>query len=498
MNASKQRQERNNSGATKKVQPIADAVDAFDKGLPVNPYAERAVLASILLDDSRFAEVAALRAEDFSEERHQSIFRRMQELHARGEHIDTVTVAEELRRYTELGQDGVSYLVCLEDGMPRLPHLDSYIRILRKRGILRRIIFASQKVQNECFLETAEPSEILAAHAAQIEEFSLAAVLDRHGINRVEDLELIFAKRAPVDYLIKPELPVKAIVCLTGDSESGKATLACAWARDVFRKGHPVLILDRDKNPRDRICDRLERLGVKSDGELFRVWDCEQPEEPPQPDDPIISDWVKRMVAKTGKSPLIIVDSLVSFFTGDEDENSAVDMRRLFNRCRALTKLGATVIIIHHTNRNGEARGSSDFRPASDQAFLVSNQDRNGGRLLDAITLRCEKSRYGLSETITYRYDGGQMQRIEQSAPTKAITERLRELLIANPGILTQPYVDLAIDDGLGRNKARDFLKAGVKNGTIRVQRAGRKRHHFWRGAEAETDESDPQQPLQS
>jgi hypothetical protein len=94
-------------------------------------------------------------------------------------------------------------------------------------------------------------------------------------------------------------------------------------------------------------------------------------------------------------------------------------------------------IIIHHTNRNGEARGSSDFKPASDQAFLVSNEDRNGGRLLDAITLQCEKSRYGLSETITYRYDGGQMQRIEENAPSKTVTERLRELLIANSGILT-------------------------------------------------------------
>lgn len=164
-------------------------------------------------------------------------------------------------------------------------------------------------------------------------------------------------------------MPVKSIVCLTGDSESGKTTLACSWARDALRNGHAILILDRDKNPRDRICDRLERLGIEFDGAFFRVWDCEQEEEPPQPDEPLIIDWVKRMVAETGKSPLVIADSLVSFFEGEEDENSAVDMRALFNRCRALTKLGATVIVIHHTNRNGEARGSSDFKPASDRHF---------------------------------------------------------------------------------------------------------------------------------
>jgi hypothetical protein len=207
--------------------------------------------------------------------------------------------------------------------------------------------------------------------------------------------------------LIQPELPVQAVVCLTGDSESGKTTLACAWARDVLQRGHAALILDRDKNPRDRICKRLERLGIESDGGLFRVWDCQQSEEAPLPDDPMIIDWVRRTVMSTGNSPLAIADSLVSFFVGDEDENSAVDMRRLFNRFRALTEAGATVIVIHHTNRNGEARGSSDFKPAGDQAFLVSNQDGNGGRLLNLITLRCEKSRYGLSDRIEYRYDGG-------------------------------------------------------------------------------------------
>jgi hypothetical protein len=84
-----------------------------------------------------------------------------------------------------------------------------------------------------------------------------------------------------------------------------------------------------------------------------------------------------------------------------------------------LTGLGATVIPIHHTNRNGEARGSSDFKPACDQAFLVTNHDREGGRLLDVITLKYEKSRYGLSGTITYHYTDGMMLRIETGAPGK-------------------------------------------------------------------------------
>jgi hypothetical protein len=239
-----------------------------------------------------------------------------------------------------------------------------------------------------------------------------------------------------------------------------------------------------------------ERLGMESGGELFYVWDCEQHEEAPQPDDPRIIDWVKRMVAQTGKSPLVIVDSLVSFFLEDEDENSAVDMRALFNRCRALTKLGATVIVIHHTNRNGEPRGSSDFKPASDQAFLVKNSDRDGGRLLDLITLTCEKSRYGVSGNIKYHYGDGKMHRFEDPAPDKTVTDQLIELLKANPGILSGPFAELAHKRGLGRNRGRVFLKDRVKSGAIRLEKGGRKRHHFWCGAERKDDTSESQREL--
>jgi hypothetical protein len=474
-------------------------VDPMAKGLPANEDAERLVLGSVLLNDTAYPQVAAaLESGDFSLEKHRRIFARMKDLYDRGEHVDRITVADELIRQGQLESvDGLSYLVSLDQGMPEIPHLDSYIRIVKDKAALRKMIFSAQMTMDECLLETAVPDEILNSHLAQIEELRTACSGDRRQIRRVEDLESIFAKRAPLEYLVKPELPAKAIVCLTGDSESGKTTLACAWTRDVLSRGHAVLILDRDKNPRDRICERLERLGIQSDGEFFHVWDCEQMEEPPQPDNPIVIDWVKRM-AEASKSPLVIVDSLVSFFEEDQDENSAVDMRAVFNRCRALTKLGATVIVIHHTNRNGETRGSSDFSPASDQAFLVSNCDRGGGRLLDLITLKCEKSRYGLSGSIRYRYTEGQMLRVADYAPIKTVSEQLVELLKANPGILAQPFEDLANEHRLGRNRARDFLKSGAQNGTIRVKPEGRKRHHFWQGAEATIEDPDPQGSLDS
>jgi KaiC/GvpD/RAD55 family RecA-like ATPase len=477
------------------VRPTRKPVDPMTKGLPANPDAERFVLGSVLLNDAVYPQVAAaLEPGDFSLDKHRRIFAWMKDLNKRGEHRDRITLANEMAKQRQLESiDGLSYLISLDEGMPEIAHLDSYIRIVKDKAALRKAIFSAQMLMSDCLLQTAAPEEILNNHLTQIEELRAACGTDRPEIRRVEELESIFARRAPLEYLVRPELPAKAIVCLTGDSESGKTTLACAWAREVFRRGHAVLLLDRDKNPRDRIHDRLARLGIDSDGEMLRIWDCEQDEEPPQPDHPIIADWVKRMMAETGKSVLVIVDSLVSFFTEEEDENSAVDMRAVFDRCRTLTKLGGTVILIHHTNRNGEARGSSDFKPASDQAFLVSNCDRGGGRLLDVITLSCEKSRYGLSGNLRYHYAGGQMLRVEDHAPVNTVSEQLVELLTANPGVLTDLFEDLAQARGLGRNKARKFLKDGATDGTIRVEAEGRKRRHFWRAADGGRDDLSPQ-----
>src|SRR5437870_7854991 len=124
--------------------------NTVEKGLPTNVDAERFVLGSILLDDSFFVQAASsLQIDDFSLEKHRRIFRRMGDLNERGEHIDRITVANELMKFGELEScDGLSYLVSLDDGLPQIPNLDSYVRLVKDRAVLRRIIFASQHMIN--------------------------------------------------------------------------------------------------------------------------------------------------------------------------------------------------------------------------------------------------------------------------------------------------------------------------------------------------------------
>jgi replicative DNA helicase len=136
----------------------------FEKGLPSNLDAEQLVLGAIMLDDSAFIVVAAqLQPDDFTVEKHRRIYSAMVALNEGGQRIDRVTVANELLRRGQLESvDGLSYLISLDDGLPKIYSIESYVEIIRKKALLRRIILSSQAVIERCMLDQEDPEEILA------------------------------------------------------------------------------------------------------------------------------------------------------------------------------------------------------------------------------------------------------------------------------------------------------------------------------------------------
>ena len=183
--------------------------DAIEKGLPTNVDAERFVLGSILLDDELYVQAAGtLEADDFSLEKHRRIFRRMGELQDRGERIDRITVANELMKFNELEAcDGLSYLVSLDDGLPQIPNLDSYIRIVKDKAILRRIIFASQNMMNRCLMGEEAPDEILAGAEETLLKLGEARV--KTGL--VNPDEILRAYDGGINAFLDPSKRIKGI-----------------------------------------------------------------------------------------------------------------------------------------------------------------------------------------------------------------------------------------------------------------------------------------------
>lgn len=157
------------------------------KLMPANIDAEKFILGSIMLDDIRFPEVAGvLREDDFALEKHRRIFSRMIELRARGERVDRVTVANELMRRAELESvDGLAYLISLDEGLPLISNLDSYVRIIRDKATLRRIAMASQHLMNRALVAEEDPTAI-------IEDFRLTLSTIYDSSAQTEQAETVF------------------------------------------------------------------------------------------------------------------------------------------------------------------------------------------------------------------------------------------------------------------------------------------------------------------
>ena len=113
-----------------------------DEVLPANIDAEKTILGAILLDNQAFNEAAEnLDPDDFSLDSHKRIYARMSELIDANQAVDIVTLANELTRQKEIENvGGVSYLASLTEGLPIRPVIEDYIRIVKDKSMLRRMM----------------------------------------------------------------------------------------------------------------------------------------------------------------------------------------------------------------------------------------------------------------------------------------------------------------------------------------------------------------------
>ena len=115
---------------------------SLEGGLPANIDAEKTILGAILLDNAFHAEAAeVLTPDDFSLDSHRRVYLRMSELMDTGRAVDIVTLREELAKNKEVEAiGGVAYLASLTEGLPRNPVIEDYIRIVKDKSLLRRLM----------------------------------------------------------------------------------------------------------------------------------------------------------------------------------------------------------------------------------------------------------------------------------------------------------------------------------------------------------------------
>jgi replicative DNA helicase len=423
------------------------APNATEKGLPTNVDAERFVLGSILLDDSFYIQAAGtLEPADFSLEKHRRIFRRMGELHERGEHIDRITVANELMKFNELEScDGLSYLVSLDDGLPQIPNVDSYVKLVKDAAVLRSIIFAAQHMINRAAMAEESPEEILAGAEETLLKLGEAQV--KTGL--VSPDQILQAYEGGISAFLDPSKRIKGIstgflkldemtsglhggdlFILAGRPSMGKTAFALNIAQHVslrLKQTAAVFSLEMSK---ESLLTRMLCAAARVDSQRFRSGYLTQDERrklhsalAELTESPLYIDdtaglhlmdmhaKLRRLKSERGKIGLVVVDYLQLMSGRGRYENRNQEVSALSRGLKLLAKeLSVPMLVLSQLSRAVETR-QGDHRPQlsdlRESGSIEQDADLVGFVFREEVYNRDREDLKGLAELILAKQRNG-------------------------------------------------------------------------------------------
>ncbi len=270
-------------------------MDDPEYSLPVSVKDEKFVLGSAMLDGGEKFPSLGLTPEHFALDKHRIILAAMNDLDSQGIAIDRITVIHELKRTGKLESvDGGSYICSLDDGLPLISNLDSWMGILDDYKIRRQLIVAAKRIEEMASTGTDSPSNMIdraiesvndLATNSQTEFFpSVSQIIREHGgINGwlaegaslamktgYRELDEITGGLIPSDFWV-----------IAGPTGGGKSTFTRNMAVNLALAGYPGAIISLEMKPRE-IVDGFNaihsglnlsdlRRKVVSDRDLFRA-----------------------------------------------------------------------------------------------------------------------------------------------------------------------------------------------------------------------------------
>ena len=424
------------------------ATNAPEKGLPTNVDAERFVLGSILLDDSFYVQAAgSLEGNDFSLEKHRRIFKRMGEIYERGEKIDRITVANELMKFNELEScDGLSYLVSLDDGLPQIPNVDAYLRLVKEKAVLRSIIFASQHMINRCMMAEEAPDEILAGAEETLLKLGEAQV--KSGLLNPD--EILQNYDGGISAFLDPSKRVKGVstgflkldeytgglhggemFILAARPSMGKTAFALNIAQHVALKMKKTVAIFSLEMSKESLLTRMLCAAARVDSQRFRTGYLSQEErrklntalqelvEAPLYIDDTAGLHLMDMHAKLrrlkseqkGELGLVIVDYLQLMSVRGRSENRNQEVSALSRGLKLLSKeLNVPMMVLSQLSRAVETR-QGDHRPQlsdlRESGSIEQDADVVGFIFREEVYNRDREDLKGLAELIIAKQRNG-------------------------------------------------------------------------------------------
>jgi replicative DNA helicase len=157
-------------------------------GLPSSIQTEVTVLGAMLLDAVAITDATAkLRPEDFALDSHQRIYRIMVDLMALGHAVDLITVMDALTKRRELDAiGGAAYLAFLTEGIPRNPNIESYVRIVKDKSLLRQLLSIFNEGMAAASDQTEDATKVLNDVEVRLAEVADSAI--QRGFSNIPEI----------------------------------------------------------------------------------------------------------------------------------------------------------------------------------------------------------------------------------------------------------------------------------------------------------------------
>jgi replicative DNA helicase len=145
---------------------------------PASVHAEMTILGAMLVEPLAITDATMLLvADDFALDSHRRIYAAMLRLSEAGHAVDIVTVAEELKKQKELDAiGGVPYLASLSEGLPRKLSIESYVRIVRDKSLMRQLMTACDMGMVDAADQSQEALDVLNSVSNRLMEISDHAI----------------------------------------------------------------------------------------------------------------------------------------------------------------------------------------------------------------------------------------------------------------------------------------------------------------------------------
>jgi replicative DNA helicase len=157
-------------------------------GLPSSIQTEVTVLGAMLLDAVAITDATAkLRPEDFALDSHQRVYRVMVDLLALGHAVDLITVMDALTKRRELDAiGGAAYLAFLTEGIPRNPNIESYVRIVKDKSLLRQLLGIFNEGMAQAADQTEDATKVLNDVEVRLAEVADSAI--QRGFSNIPEI----------------------------------------------------------------------------------------------------------------------------------------------------------------------------------------------------------------------------------------------------------------------------------------------------------------------